>query len=676
MDDKRKLSQEIFNPISDGVQKLAQLFPSAVKDGEVDFNALKEELGEFTSVGAEKYELNWAGKANAKRIAREDIPGRTLKYVPQDSKNADTTENLYIEGDNLEVLKLLRQNYYGAIKMIYIDPPYNTGNDFVYRDNFTMSEEESAEAEGETVDGERMIINQKSTNRFHANWLNMMYPRLKVAKDLLTEDGVIFISIDDNEVDNLKKLSNDVFGEENFVTQLVWEKKKKGSFLSNAITNIKEYILVYCKANLTFKGLIGEINADTETYPCINASNKRELRTIPAGIESKYKQSDYFLKKGTEISDTTMSIVLHSDLVIKGGILAQELTLEGNWRYSQSVMTEYANNHELYITRDLYLRRIVNEARYKTLKDILPRVGNDNNSLYNSKINLNNLLDSGWGSNEDADEELRLIFGIQKLMDYPKPTRLIEKLLSSARDKECFVIDFFSGSATTAHAVMQLNAEDGGSRKFIMVQMPEVCKEDGEAYKAGFKNICEIGKERIRRAGEKIKAEIEEQNVQLKLGEEPKQVPDIGFKVFRTADTNIRWTHEALKAGQIHVEESMLSNKDKLDFMPGFKDIDVVYEVLLRQRDVPLSAKVERRNEIGERTYLIANTYLVCLEETITKDMLEKLAAIEPLPMKYILRDSAFEDNISLKDETIRRLEAMIARNSGENEQTYTVEFI
>ena len=281
--------------------------------------------------------------------------------------------------------------------------------------------------------------------------------------------------------------------------------------------------------------------------------------------------------------------------------------------------------------------------------------------------------------NQNGTKEIADLLG-ERIFDFPKPIDLIKYFLSFVinefQDQSFTVLDFFSGSATAAHAVMQLNAEDGGNRKFIMVQVPEVCDDTSEAYKAGYKNICEIGKERILRAGEKIKADIEEQNAQLKLGEDPKQVPDIGFKVFRTADTNIRWTHEALKDGQIHMDESMLTEKDKLDFMPGFKDIDVVYEVLLRQRDVPLSAKVERRNEIGRRTYLIADTYLVCLEESFTKDMLEKLAAVEPLPIKYILRDSAFEDNISLKDETIRRLEALIARNAGEQERTYTVEFI
>ena len=412
-----------------------------------------------------------------------------------------------------------------------------------------------------------------------------------------------------------------------------------------------------CKTSLSFKGLIGEINTKTETYPCINASNKRELRTIPAGIESKYKESNYFLKKGSEISDTTMSIVLHSDLVIEKGILAQDLTLEGNWRYSQSAMTEYANNHELYITRDLYLRRIVNEARYKTLKDILPRTGDNNNASYNAKIDTNNLLNSGWGSNEDADEELRLIFGIQKLMDYPKPVRLLEKLLTSVRDKECIVLDFFSGSATTAHAAMQLNAEDGGSRRFIMVQLPEPCPQDSEAAKAGYKNICEIGKERIRRAGEKIKTEVEKQNAQLKLDEKPKKVPDIGFQVFKLDSSNLKkWNTEAgMTADYVDGSEQLNFSEKKLaedlqaaveNYIPGRTEQDVVYEILLKM-GFDLTWPVEEKVIAGKKVYVVAlGALMLCLENNITPDVARGMAELHkqlaPETWKVVFRDNGF----------------------------------
>lgn len=676
----KKLPQQINNIVGDNLKALAQLFPSAVKDGLLDIEALKEELGQFEEVDAEKYELTWSGKQNAKKIAQEDTYNRTLKYIPEDSKNADTTENLYIEGDNLEVLKLLRQNYYGSIKMIYIDPPYNTGKDFVYNDKFDIEKNKSNVAEGTSIeieDGvyERLQENKKSTNRYHANWLNMLYPRLKISKELLTDDGIIVISIDDNEVDNLKKICDEIIGSNNFIAQLVWEKKKKGSFLSNSITNIKEYLVVYCKNKQNFNGLIGELNSAIETYPCINAQNKREIITIPAGIESKFKEKNYFLEKGSKISDTTMSIVLHSDMIIKDGVLAEEMKIEGNWRYSQEAMYEYAVKKEIYITRDLYLRRIVSDTRYKTLKDLLPRVGEDESISYADTANLNNLFQSGWGSNEDADEELRLLMGTQKLLDYPKPVRLLLKLIAANRTfNNCTILDFFSGSATTAHAVMQLNAEDGGNRKFILVQLPEIKDENTEAYKAGYKNVCEIGKERIRRAGEKIKAEIETSNSQIKLGEEEKQVPDIGFKVFRTADTNIKWNKDEAN-GQVDFE-ALDFTPDLMDFVLGTKDIDVVYEVMLRQHNESLSDKIEVLTDIGDRTYLYATSYLVCLETVITEQLIEKLAALVPLPIKFVFRDSAFADDIDFKEYTFRRLKALVERNNGEKKQTYTVEFI
>jgi adenine-specific DNA-methyltransferase len=259
-----KLLPEIFNDEEDKLAKLAALFPAAVKDGAVDFTALREELGEFEEVTAERYELTWAGKQAAKKLAQTDVPGRTLKFIPEDSRDADTTQNLYIEGDNLEVLKLLRKNYYGAVKMIYVDPPYNTGNDFVYRDNFTQTAAESDKAEGETIDGERMVVNQKSGNRYHANWLNMMYPRLRIAKDLLRDDGVIFISIDDNEVENLKKLCNEVFGEDNFVAELVWKRKRGRDNSARWFSKAHEYLLLYAKNKDNFDTNYLELDDETK----------------------------------------------------------------------------------------------------------------------------------------------------------------------------------------------------------------------------------------------------------------------------------------------------------------------------------------------------------------------------------------------------------------------------
>lgn len=425
-----KLKMHTPDLAEENFRKLAAMFPNAVtetinEDGEVvraiDADVLRQEISATVVEGAqERYQFTWPDKKKSVVLANQPI-AKTLRLDREKSVGRDgtpgsiDTENIYIEGDNLDALKLLQETYLGKVKLIYIDPPYNTGSDaFVYDDDFTVTGAEFSEASGQrNEDGNLLFdmrVNNETNGRFHTDWLNMLYPRLRLAKDLLSDDGVIFISIDDNEQENLKKIADEVFGKQNFVAQLVWEKKKKGSFLSKAVTNIKEYILVYCKNSDCFEGLIGEINDSTETYPCINAVNKRELRTIPAGIESKYKEKNFFMAKGSEISDTTMSIVLHSDLIIKEGRLAETLVLEGNWRYSQSAMTEYASKGEIYITRDLYLRRIVTDVRNKTMKDLLPRIGDDFDISHKDDVDINNLSSSGWGSNEDADEELRLLF--------------------------------------------------------------------------------------------------------------------------------------------------------------------------------------------------------------------------------------------------------------------------
>lgn len=658
-----KVNQRINNIVNDQVRKLESLFPAAVKDGEVDFDALREELGEFKEVDSEKYELTWAGKKNAKRLAQEDVVGRTLKFIPNDSKDADTTENLYIEGDNLEVLKLLRQNYYGAIKMIYIDPPYNTGNDFVYNDSFVMSDTMSKIADGVLGEnGERYSVNKSSGNRFHANWLSMLFPRLLIAKDLLTEEGVIFISIDDGEQANLKKICDEALGEGNFVAQLAWEKKKKGAFLSKNYISMKEYILVYAKNNLAFSGLIGEITSEEGTYPCIKTTNARGIRTIRKGTPSKYREANYSIKEGTRVSSGNMELIYLNDAVVKDGILENDVQIDSNWIYGQEALDGFAKKGLIYITQDNYIRRVVNDERVKMLKDLLLRVGSDGNSLpmYVYDTNMNN---GGWGTNEDANDELHQLLGEQYIFEFSKPTRLIGKLIQSVSSDDDIILDFFSGSSASADAVMQINANDLKRRKFIMVQYPEKTAMESYAIKAGYKNICEIGKERIRRAGDKIRSEHPDaENL------------DVGFKVFRASDTNIKW-NSLMDAGQLDMTQ-IEYNPDLVDFMLGANDIDIVYELMLRQRNVALSESLELLSDIGERTYLYASSFLVCLETEIAEELIRKLAELDPLPIKFIFRDSAFKDDIALKDETFRRLKALVEKNAGISKPTYTVEFI
>lgn len=649
--DYKKVPQQINNVVGDNVKKLAQLFPSAVKDGEVDFEALKEELGSFTEVGAEKYELTWAGKADAKRIAREDIIGKTLKYIPEESKDADTTENLYIEGDNLEVLKLLRQNYYGAIKMIYIDPPYNTGNDFVYNDSFDMSESESNIAEG-LVDelGERYSINSNSGNRYHANWLNMLYPRLKIAKELLHDEGAIFISIDDNEMANLRKICDEIFDEANFIAEFVVASNSTKNN-SKYVSVSHEYILCYAKNkdNLQEEWKVKKNNVD-EYYSRAMQLVKKGLdqETIHQELLSlvkypRFYDLDHYTyadEKGIYQTDNpggvsngnTESVIIHP-------VTQKPCSIpNGGWRYKDEELQRMAREGLLAFGEDETIvprvKRYLGDYLYQVPKSVL---------FFDSQGSTK------WLKNNKIP------------FDFSKATELMKYIISIS-DDDAIIMDFFSGSASTAHGIFAQNIEDNGKRKFILVQLPEACDKKSEAGKLGFNNICEIGKERIRRAGEKIKSEHPDSDL------------DIGFKVFRVADTNIKW-NSLMDMGQLDLSQ-IESTPDLMDFMPNTKDIDVVYELMLRQRDVALSESVELLSDIGNRTYLYASSFLVCLETEVTESLVEKIAAIDPLPIKFIFRDSAFKDDIALKDETFRRLKALVEKNSGESKPTYTVEFI
>ena len=539
-------ANETVTPNQKEINILKENFPSCFRaDGTFDMVRFSEFLKDKIDISHEGYELKFLGKNYAKMLASLDtetviVPDEAHNSLPENVNS----ENVYISGDNLDGLKHLLKSYAGQVKCIYIDPPYNTGSDgFVYNDKFNFTVEELVEKL--SIDEEQAQRILDLTNRgsaSHSAWLMFMYPRLQLAKDLLDKDGVIFISIDDNEQGNLKLLCDDIFSETNFVAQLVWEKKKKGSYLADSVTNIKEYILVYAKRKEEFSGLFGEINSEEETYPCVNASNGRDIRVIPAGIESKYRDKNFRMNAGEIISDTTMNLVLHSDLVIEDGVLAEELKIESNWRYSQDAMTEYALNKELYITRDLYLRRIVKEPRYKGLKDLLLRVGDNDESGYSYDVISSNLQKTGWGSNEDADEEQRLLFGEQSLMSYPKPVLLIMKLLSCLQKQDLLVVDFFSGSATTAEAAMRLNSR-GMNIKTISIQLPENLDVKSETStgddKANAKKLISfldknnhphtldyLGIERILRSTKKIKEE------------NPNTTADLGFKHYTLAEVS------------------------------------------------------------------------------------------------------------------------------------------
>lgn len=415
--DYKKVPQQINDVVGDNVKKLAQLFPSAVKDGEVDFEALKEELGSFTEVGAEKYELTWAGKADAKRIAREDILGKTLKYIPEDSKDADTTENLYIEGDNLEVLKLLRQNYYGAVKMIFIDPPYNTGHDFLYNDDFSIDEEESLVSEGVVSEnGERLSVNLKSANRFHAKWLSMMYSRLKVAKDLLQDDGVIFITLDDTEIDNLRKICNEIFGEDNFVSWIVWQHSIQPKGYLGTFSIHHNHILCYAKSSSFVLQSLERTEEDNKAYS--NPDND------PRG---PWRSGD--VRNALYRPNLIYDIVTPSGKIIK--------PCSNGWRWSKETLQEKISTGEIIFSEDE--TRIIRKIYLDTLEGRAPE------SIWFGK---------DVGTSREAMAELKKLFEVAPF-DTPKPPKLIKRMLQLIEGKDGIIVDFFAGSCSTADAVMQ-----------------------------------------------------------------------------------------------------------------------------------------------------------------------------------------------------------------------------
>ena len=705
MSELPKVSQQLSDSISENLQKLATLFPAAVKDGELDIEALREELGDFAEIqpGDEKYELNWAGKQAAKKEAFQPLLGKTLKYVAEDSKDPDTTENIYIEGDNLEALKLLRQNYYGAIKMIYIDPPYNTGKDFVYKDNFKVSAEESDEAEGtRSSSGERLVKNEKSSNRFHANWLDMMYPRLKIAKDLLIEDGVIFISIDDNEIHNLRAVCDEIFGYSNFVAQFVWETEGHSDNQYDVKVN-HEYIVAYSRSkkpkighvvdpntkedsNL-WKGFAensitknGNANPPSEIilpvgFPCSKTELNLEPNTPDVSFFEEVERIGYVAKRLTKGYQTTYPI-RKDHLCVVDGKLAAPCRVFSGWANADKLKQFIKNGCET-----------INEGNGNQLRFYISERGvvyyrRDRDKARNIVSVLRN-----FGTTEQMKSELARL-GIP--FDYPKPKQLLKYLLKIGAEEDGIVMDFFAGSATTTHSLFEVLSELGNTKlSSITVQYPERLSntdaKQQEAYEFCIRNelkplVSELSKERIRRAGDKLKADLVEKSKQATEEEKSSNhylknpdLLDIGFKCFRIEDTQINWLKNDLSGGEL--VDADISSKDQLDFVPGFTDLDVVYEIMLRQSSIPLTQPISTLSEIGSRTYLYGESYLICLEEDITKAMVEQLAQLEPTPLKFIFRDSAFGKDIAFKDETFRRLNAEIAKHT-DGAESYTVEFI
>lgn len=576
--------------VAQNLEQMKQIFPEVIKEGRVDFEALNDLLGNYGDTAEERFCLNWAGKANARREAQKRSTG-TLRPCPEESVDWDTTDNLYIEGDNLEVLKLLQKSYHSRVKMIYIDPPYNTGKDFVYKDNYADNMKNYLELTGQD---KKLSTNTESDGRYHSNWLNMMYPRLKLARNLLTDDGVIFISIDDNEVANLRKVCDEIFGEENFVTKVVINRTSE---IATALTIQKtEYCLVFAKNHLNIKivgnkkhtisrGTVGNID---QTMPEITFPKGLKCINVPDGIYSATRKID----------GSRENIENLTPIIVENSKLKNDIILKARWRSSNDMRNFFANNcmpteakingviEEIYFDGD----RFVPQIKKLTTEKL--------SSLY---------LDNKRGSKDL--EEVRLPY-----FEFPKSKFLIFDFISLFAEQGDVILDFFSGSATTAHAVMQLNAEDGGNRKYICVQLPEQTPEDSEARKAGYATIPEIAKERIRRAGKKI---VEEQNAKIEkegglFAEEEAKKLDIGFKVFKLDSSNINaWDSDPDNL------ETALSNS-LFNIKTDRSEDDLLYEIVIKY-GIELTEKINRHSIDGKTVYEMgAGSLIVCLAESLS----------------------------------------------------------
>ncbi|KAF5058140.1 DNA methylase [anaerobic digester metagenome] len=617
-----KLNGESLDILSENVSKLKELFPEVVTEDKIDFEKLKEVLGEYTEEDKGRYNFTWKGKSAALRLAQTPSTG-TLRPCKEESKNWDSTENLYIEGDNMEVLKLLQKSYYGKIKMIYIDPPYNTGKDFVYKDNYKDNLQNYLELTKQIdSEGKRTSTNSDTHGRYHTNWLNMIYPRLRLARNLLKDDGVIFLSIDDNELENLKKICNEVFGEENFIAVLPILSNPRGRQSSKFVAETHEYVLMFAKSfnNCLIKGLD------------LNSEQKKEYnKSDEFGF---YRELGLRLRGGRATAEESPTLHFPIYYSITNNELYTERTSEedyeiipkfsngtlGTWRWSKEKINE---NKKFLVVKKVKDRYDVFQKDYLT-SDKSRKV----KSLWHEKeINYDRSAD-----------ELRDI-SLGKVFSYAKPLYMLKKILKMSTNVNSIVLDFFSGSATAAHAVMQLNAEDKGNRKFIMIQLPEVIDEKSEACKAGYKNICEIGKERIHRAGDKIVSELQN-NGQTSLDGKKASDLDIGFKVFKLDSSNLqKWDpdYENLK-------QTLLDSVENL--VPGRSELDLVYEVMLKY-GIDLTLPVEEFTVQGKKVYSIGfGALLICLEDKITADMASEIIKLKedlaPEVMRVVFKDNGF----------------------------------
>ena len=651
-----KLDMKSMDITQENISKIQALFPSAVtevmgEDGKVklaiDFDVLKQELSaDLISEKQERYQMTWPDKSKAKVLANSRITA-TLRPDKEKSVDFDNTQNLYIEGDNLDVLKLLRETYLGKVKMIYIDPPYNTGNDFVYEDDFAMSAEDYSEISGQYDEqGNRLVKNLDSNGRFHTDWLNMIYPRLKIARDLLTDDGVIFISIDDNESENIKKLCDEIFGENKFVATFPWRKRTAKSDVPFGISQDYEWLVCYAKTS--------DFEASIE------------------GKERKYYETPDFPGRPWRIHDltkqTTASERPNSYFTIVNPKNGKEYPANPNrtWAITEDTFKEYYNAERIVFPGEYSFLNISKPALRYWKSDDISKAGESF-----GRIAVSTKLPDDIGMSQDGTKEITEILG-SKAFSFPKTVKLLKYILQIINDESALVLDFFSGSATTAHAVMQLNAEDGGNRKFIMVQLPEKCDEKSEAYKAGYKTICDIGEERIRRAGKKIKSDrtikIDVDNSKLMQrtllddgsfddkyalkvtpANDDKVLDnlDVGFRVLKLDSSNMQEVYYNPSAMTQSLLDATVDNV-KSDRTP----LDLLFQVML-DLGIELSAKIDEHTVNGKTYYAVnGNDIIACFDDNIDNDVITAIA--KQYPLYAVFKDKSFAtDSVGINNEQL-----------------------
>lgn len=608
-----RLAMHTPNLADENFRKLAALFPNAVTEtidpatGEVvraiDKDVLMQEINTRVVEGREeRYQFTWPDKKKAVLAANAPISA-ALRPVRADSVGRDGTpggwdsENLYIEGDNLDVLKLLRETYLGKVKMIYIDPPYNTGNDFVYEDDFAEDTDSYMGRSGQYDEqGNQLVQNTDSNGRFHTDWLNMIYPRLRIAKDLLAEDGIIFISIDDNEVQNLHKLCDEIFGEANYISDISWRRRtNQPNDKSKMIAKVAEDILVYAK-NLVCL-------SDRKAFHGVSLSDERKAEYKNPDHDPRGPWSTNPWKAAVGRGGTTYSITTP-----KG------ITYTETWYGTKETFESLLSENRVYWTD--------NGSGFPRIKIYLKDAEREGQAA------INFFTHEKFGSNQEGSSEVEHLLGKKGLFDNPKPTRLLNALAKISTNDDSIILDFFSGSATTAHAVMQLNAEDGGHRKFIMVQLPEVCDEKSEAYKAGYKNICEIGKERIRRAGRKIRDEAGS----------AAQALDIGFRVLRLDSSNMLDVYYNPAALQQNFVDDVTDN-----IKPDRSPEDLLFQVMLELGVLP-SSPIAETVIGGRRVFDVAEGFLLaCFDEGVTTETVTAIAKRQPY--YAVFRDSGMQND-------------------------------